>query len=181
MTLTDVGGGTPVLEITVSLGSNMPGNTDRSTTVGDTRRERSDVASLMTASQTKLIVLSVDGNVLVVPFAELGNGGLDGLHSSGLTHSLGGVVGVAASAVPVTGKRLGVEGDLDAPLFGDALKEVAGHPEVVTHGDTLTRADLELPLGGHDLGVDAADVDTGVQACAVVGFNHITGEDLASS
>jgi hypothetical protein len=34
---------------------------------------------------------------------------------------------------------------------------------VVAHLDTLARTDLELPLGGHDLGVDTRDLDAGVQ------------------
>jgi hypothetical protein len=34
---------------------------------------------------------------------------------------------------------------------------------VVTHLDTLTGSDLELPLSGHDLGVDSRDLDSGVK------------------
>jgi len=52
---------------------------------------------------------------------------------------------------------------------------------VVTHGDALTRTDLELPLGRHDLSVDTADVDAGVEACAVMSLNEVTREDLASA
>ena len=137
------------------------------------------MAGLMTASETEVVVLAVDRDVLVVPLRELGDGLLDVLHASGLAHRLGGVVGVAPGAVPVALEGLGVERDLDAPLLGDADEEVARHPEVVAHGDALARPDLELPLGGHDLRVDAGDVHTGVEACAVVGLDEVTGEDLA--
>lgn len=65
----------------------------------------------------------------------------------------------------------GVEGNLDTPLLGNADEEVASHPKVVTHGDTLTWANLELPLRRHDLGVDARNVDASVEAGAVVGFD----------
>jgi hypothetical protein len=51
----------------------------------------------------------------------------------------------------------------DTPLFTDPQQEETSHPEVVAHLDTLTWSDLELPLGGHDLGVDTRDFDTGVQ------------------
>jgi hypothetical protein len=139
------------------------------------------VAGFVTASETEVVVLAVDGDMLVVPLAEPLDGLLDGLHSSGFTHGLGGEVGVASSTVPVTGEGLGVEGDLDTPLLGDTNKEVASHPEVVTHGDTLAGANLELPLGGHDLGIDTADVDAGVEAGAIVGFDEITSEDLAGT
>ena len=135
----------------------------------------------MTTSEAEVIVLSVDGNVLIVPLAELLNGSFNDLDSSRFTHGLGAEVGVATSTVPVTLERLGVEGNFDTPLLRNANKEVAGHPEVVTHGDTLTRADLEFPLGGHDLGVNARNVDACVETSAVMRFDKITSEDLAST
>jgi hypothetical protein len=52
---------------------------------------------------------------------------------------------------------------------------------VVTHRDTLARANLELPLRGHHLSVDTTDVDTGVEAGAVVSLDEVTAEDLAST
>lgn len=160
----------------------MARDTDGGTTVGDTRAEGANVASLVLASETELVVFTVDGNVLEMLLGKLLNGLFNGLHSSWLTHGLGGVVGVATSTVPVTlSEWLGVEGDLDAPLFGDADEEEASHPEVVTHGDAFAWADLELPLRRHDLGVDARDIDTGVEASAVVGLDEVAGKHLAGS
>ena len=40
---------------------------------------------------------------------------------------------------------------------------------------------MELPLRGHDFRIDTRDLDTGVQASLVVGFNDITAEDLAGT
>jgi hypothetical protein len=57
---------------------------------------------------------------------------------------------------------------LDSPLFTNSEEQESGHPEVVSHVDTVTWTDLELPLGRHDLGVDTRDVDTGVEACSLV-------------
>lgn len=181
MRLTDVRSGTPVLEVTIALSADMTGDTNGGTTVGNTRGENTDVASLMATSETHVIVLTVNGDVLIVSEGQLLDRSLDGLHSAGLTHLLGAVVGVAASTVPVTLEGLGVEGDLDIPLLGNTDEEVTSHPEVITHGDTLTRSDLELPLRGHDLGVDTRDVDTGVEASTVVGFDQVTSEDLTST
>lgn len=45
--------------------------------------------------------------------------------------------------------------------------------------NALTRANLKLPLGWHDLGVDTRDLDPGVQASLVVGLNDVSAEDLA--
>lgn len=135
----------------------------------------------MATSETKIVVLAVHGNVLVVPLAELLDGGLDGLYPSGFAHGLGAVVGVATSTVPVTLERLGVEGNLDTPLLRNANKEVAGHPEVVTHGDALTRTHLEFPLRGHNLSVDTADVDTGVEASSIMCLDEVTSEHFAGA
>jgi hypothetical protein len=61
------------------------------------------------------------------------------------------------------------------------VEDEAGHPEVVTHVNSGARADLVLPLRGHDLSVDTGDVDTGVQASTVVSLNDVTAVDLAST
>ncbi|KAI3479577.1 hypothetical protein L1887_58390 [Cichorium endivia] len=176
-----VRGRATVLEVTVALRGNVTGDADRSAAVGNTGREVANVAGLVLARETLVVVGTVDGNVLVVALGELLDGSLDGLHAALLAHRVGRVVGVAASTVPVTGDGLGVERDLDAPLLSHADEEVARKGEVVAHLDTLARADLELPLGRHDLGVDARDVDTGVEAGAVVGLDEVTGEDLAGT
>jgi hypothetical protein len=61
----------------------------------------------------------------------------------------------------------------DTPLLTDPQQEEPSHPEVVTHLDTLTWSDLELPLGGHDLGVDTGDLDAGVKTSTLsVPNNH---------
>jgi hypothetical protein len=52
---------------------------------------------------------------------------------------------------------------------------------VVTHLNSQAGSDLEFPLGRHDLGVDTGDLDTSVQAGAVVGLDDVTGKDLAGT
>lgn len=61
-----VGGGPPVLEVTALLHGTLARNTDGGTAVGDTIRELLDAASLVTASETLLVALTVDGDVLLV-------------------------------------------------------------------------------------------------------------------
>lgn len=178
---TDVGSRSAILEVTVALGSNMTRDTDGGSTVGNTRAELADVAGFVATSETHVVVVTVDGDVLVMALAEALNGSFDGLDAVGFTHGLCGEVGVASGTIPVALEGLGVEGDLDAPLFGNTDEEIPGHPEVVTHGDTFTGANLELPLRGHNLGVDTADVDARVEAGTVVSLDEITGKDLAST
>lgn len=86
---------------------------------------------------------------------------------------------MAASPVPVTRKRLGVEGNFDSPLLGNADEKVARHPEMVAHCDALARSDLELPLRGHHLRIDSGDVDTRIKAGPVMSLDKVTRKDLA--
>ena len=81
-----------------------------------------------------------------------------------LAHRLGREVGVGAGAVPVALDRLGVERGGDAEVLGDAVEQPAGQPELVGDLERAERADLELPLAGHDLGVDARDREAGIDA-----------------
>jgi len=176
-----VGSGTTVLEVTVALRCDVTGDTNGSTTVGNTRREVTNVTSLVLTSETLVVVGTVNGNVLVVTLGELLDSSLDGLHTALLAHRLGRVVGVASSTVPVTGDSLGVERDLDTPLLSHSDEQVAGKSKVVTHLDAEARADLELPLSRHDFGVDTRDVDTRVEAGAVVSLDKVTGKHLSGT
>lgn len=83
--------------------------------------------------------------------------------------------------VPVTGHGLGVHGDAGAEDLSNAVEQETGDPQLVTHCDALARTDLELPLGRHNLGVGAGDVDASVQACLVVCLDDVTLDDLAGT
>lgn len=85
------------------------------------------------------------------------------------------------STVPVARDGLGLDGDLGTEFLGDAVKEEAGHPQLITHLDSLAGADLEFPLGGHNLGVGAGDLNAGVQACLIMGVNDVTAHNPAST
>lgn len=85
------------------------------------------------------------------------------------------------SSVPFTLDGLGLKGNLDTEFLSDTVKEETGQPKVVTHLNTFARANLVLPLGRHDLGVDTGDLDTSVETGAVVGLDDITAVDLAGT
>merc|ERR1711881_693641 len=155
-----------ILEVTVTLVATFSGDTDGATTVGNTISERVDATSLMSASKTQSVVLSVNCDVL---------------HATRFAHLLTGEVAVKTSSVPVTWNWLGVEGDLGTKLLSDTVEEETGEPELITKLDTLTRTNLELPLGWHNLGVGTRDLDTSEQASLVVSLNNISAVDLASS
>lgn len=176
-----VGSGTAILKVAITLGRAFPWDTDRGAAVSDAVGEGVDRASLVTAGKALLVTLAVHGNMLGVAALELLDGGLDMLHTALLTHLLGGEVAVKTGTVPVAGNGLGVERDLGTELLGHTVEEEAREPEVVTHLDTLARADLVLPLSGHHLGVGARDLDAGIQAALVVSFDDVTHDNLAST
>ena len=159
----------------------MAGDTDGGTAVGDTVGELVDGGGLVLASQAALVALTVDLDVLGVLGLELLAGGDDVLDATLLAHVLGGEVGVAAGAVPVSGDGLGVNGDDDAKVLGDLVEDEAGHPEVVANVNAAAGADLELPLGGEHLSVGAADLDASVEAGLVVGLNNVAAKDTVSA
>jgi len=75
------------------------------------------VTGLVATCETEVVVITIDGDVLHVTMRELLDSGLDSLDAAIVSHLFGGEIGVASSTVPVTLERLGVERDLDTPLF----------------------------------------------------------------
>ena len=70
----------------------------------------------------------------------------------------------AQRTVPVALDGLGIEGAHDAELLAQAVQQPARHHDLVAHVRGAHRADLELPLPGHHLRVDAADQQPGLHA-----------------
>ena len=179
---TDVGGGSPVLEISVSVLGALPWNSNGCTTVGDTRGEGVDMTSFMTTSKTFLVIATIHSDVFLVLTFQFGDAFLNCLHAgTRLPRFNGRNVGMTSRTIPITLERLGVKGNLDAEFLRNSFEEVTCHPEMITHLDSLTGTDLEFPLRGHDLSVDSADLDSAVQARLVVCLDDITGIDFACS
>ena len=70
----------------------------------------------------------------------------------------------AQRTIPVALDGLGVEGAHDAKLLAQAVQQPAGHHDLIAHVGGAYRADLELPLPGHHLRIDAADQQPSLQA-----------------
>ncbi len=86
-----------------------------------------------------------------------------------------------ARAVPVALDRLRVQGRGDVEVLGGAVEQPAGDPEVVGDLQRRDRADLELPLARHDLGVDAGDGEARRQAVVQVLLDDVAAEDLVGA
>lgn len=102
----------------------------------------------------------------------------DDLFSAWLTHWGGGVVGVATGTVPVTRNGLGIKGDNDAKVLGNAPQEETCHPKLIAHFNALAGSNLELPLGGHHLGVGAGNLNARVETGTVMRLDDVTPVDI---
>ena len=70
----------------------------------------------------------------------------------------------AQRTIPVALDGLGVESAHDAELLAQAVQQPAGNHDLIAHVRGAHRANLELPLPGHHLRVDAADQQPGLHA-----------------
>ena len=68
------------------------------------------------------------------------------LDASNTPHFVSTVVTMGSSSVPVSRDGLRVKGDDDTAVFGNTVKDVASHPQIVSHLNSLTWTHLELPL-----------------------------------
>lgn len=90
----------------------------------------------MDAGQTLVVIITVQSDVSLMLGSKLLHHIVNVSHTTGaLTHSLGRVVGMAARAIPVLEELRG-EGDGHVKVFGNALKDVAAHVELVTDGNS---------------------------------------------
>jgi hypothetical protein len=132
-----VGGGTAILEVAVAVGGSLTGNADTAAAVGDAVGKLVDGASLVAASETTLVALTVHGNVLEVAALKLLESSLNVRHTALVTHSLGREVAVEAGTVPLARDGLGIDRDLDTKVLGDAVEKETREPKVVTHCNVL--------------------------------------------
>jgi hypothetical protein len=95
-----------------------------------------------------------------------------------LPHLIGREVRVRSGTVPVAAHGLGVQRRADAEVLADAVQEPAREPQLISDLRCVHRTDLELPLPGHDLGVDARDLETRLEAHVEVLLHHGTAEHL---
>ena len=70
---------------------------------------------------------------------------------------------------------------IDVVVLGDAVQQPATDVEVIADGQRVGRADLELPLAGHDLGVGAFDHQTGIDARLGVLFDDLAADHAAGA
>ena len=167
-----VGGWAAVFHVALAILGSLRGDADGCSTISHTSAELVDLGGLVLPSEAQCVVLSIDGNVLLVALAELLDGSVDLLESSLRTHLLGGEVGVASSSVPVACDGLGVERDDHTELLSESVHDEARDPHVVSSIHTNAWANLVLPLAWHDLSVDPSNLHASVQASSVVSLNE---------
>jgi hypothetical protein len=59
---------------------------------------------------------------------------------------------MATSTIPIS-EEFGFEADNDTEIFGDSVKEISSHPELISDINTSAGSYLELPLAWHYFGI----------------------------
>lgn len=180
-----VGSRTPILQVSLALGRAVSWDSDTGSSVGDPARELVYAGGLVQSSKTPFVVFAprwiVSSNVHIVALAQFFNRCLNDLDATVLSHGESAVVGVAAGPVPVARNGLGVQTDNYALVLGHLLEDEPGHPQVISHLDSFTRANLELPLRWHDFSIGSTDLHTCVQAGAQMGLHYLPPINLCIS
>merc|ERR1712232_1410490 len=83
---------------------------------------------------------------------------------------------MAASAVPITGLRFGIEADGDAVHLADATHDIPAHPKMISRVCALARANLVLPLTRHHFSIDTRDCNTSIAACLVMRLHDLAAK-----
>ena len=128
----------------------------------------------MDAGQPVSITFSVKFHVEAVGLLEANHHVVDIFHTfCSLSHSLGGVVGVASRTIPIR-EEFGLEADGKVVSLANSTKQVSGHPEVISNLNTKAGSDLVLPLTRHDFSIGSGYLDTGVKTGFVVCISYIS-------
>ena len=119
----------------------------------------------MCTGEALVVVRTVDRDMPLDILAELLTDLVEIVFLARLAHHAVAEIGVHARAVPVRvaqGLRMPIDGQ--AVFLGGALEQVAGHPGLVTGALGPLGENLEFPLAGGHLGVDALDIDARLEA-----------------
>ncbi len=107
---------------------------------------------------------------------------LDNLAQAALfAHLLGGKVGVASGAVPVSGNDFGVERNVQTKQLTQAMHNVARNPQLIANCDSLHRPNLKLPLRRHHFGIDARHLNSRIEARLIETDEKRNNQNVATS
>src|SRR6266508_2085498 len=168
--------GPTVLDVALFVLRDLPRDTDRGPAVAHAVAELLVRAGLVQAREALLDAEAVVRDVKVVPRAErFGRGDARVVVAAHLVRR---EVRMRSRAVPVAADRLRIERGADAERLADAVQEPAREPQLVADLGRAQRPDLEFPLPGHDLGVDARYLEPGLEARVEMRFDDLTAEHL---
>merc|ERR1719341_1973433 len=180
-----VAGRPPVLQVPIALLGHIPRDPDACTTIGNTGREVVDGGGFMTSSQPPLVILASMRIILLdmkaVILAQLLNSSLDVHHAALFSHSLSREVTMSPRTIPVSNHGLGIKGDYHTKVFSNSFKKKSCHPEIITHVNSLSWPNLELPLSRHHLRISPRNSDASVQAAPVMSLNNVPAVNSAGA
>jgi hypothetical protein len=173
-----VGRRSSVFEVTLLVHDGLGGDSGRRSSISNTVTELVNRSSFVTASQSQVVVRTIDSDVGSVSLGEEFHGLEDSVITTILSGGFEREVGVASRTVPVTLDRLGFESDIDVVFFADSGQQISGNPELITTFETFDGANLEFPLTREDFGIKARDLDTSSQTASHMGFSDVSTDSV---
>lgn len=142
-----IAAGPPVLQVTLLVLGDATGNANADVSIGHPSAKVVNVAGLAFAGQPALVVLSSTRIVRLdmpeVLLAELVDCLLDLGDTVVAAHRLRREVGMGTGAVPRAVHRFRVQGDDHTVLFGDAVQNESGDPQIVSGVNARARSHLD--------------------------------------
>ena len=135
---------------------------------------------LVETGETEMILRAIDRDVFVAVRAEGGHELLEVGLAAHFTHIGRREIGMHTRAVPVerlvkrTEDGLAAPFDVDAVAFGEAGEDVTSDPHLVGSALGAFTENLELPLTLGDFGVDAFEVNAGIETNIDVLLDDLT-------
>ncbi|KAG6557545.1 hypothetical protein Mapa_000819 [Marchantia paleacea] len=176
-----VRGWTTIFKVAFAFRLSVPSDSDGSTTVRHSPGESVHAGRLVFARQSSLIALAIGSNMRLVSLFQLLNRVLDHPEASFLPHALGAEVGVTSCTIPISFNRFGVQREYYSSNLCNPLKNITSRPKLISSGNSQSWPYLKLPLPGHDLPVDATDLNSCIQTGLVMSIDNITAPGLVYS
>jgi len=170
--------GSSILKVALLIHDSLGGDSSSGTSVANTIAELINRSSFMSASQSQIVIRTINGNVGEMMLGEELHRFEDSVITSFLSGGFEREVGVATRTVPITLNRLGFKGDINIVFFTDSGQKISGNPELIATLETFDGSNLEFPLTGEDFSIETRDLDASSKTASHVSFSNVSTDSI---
>jgi len=173
--------GSSILKVALLIHDSLGGDSSSGASVTNTIAELVNRSSFMSASQSQIVIRTINGNVGKMVLGEEFHRFEDSVVTSFLSGGFEREVSVATRTVPVSLNRLGLKGNINIVFFADSGQKISGNPELIAALETFDGSNLEFPLTGEDFSIKTRDLDTGGKTTSHVSFSNISTNSVGGT